>query len=287
MKGIVIIIAATLLVGCGGGAGQSGNAGENSIAVANASTIAGQWEFQATSASNPGNVSVVETNLYVTNAGALDSSGFVILGGQQQGSQVELSSFGDECQPVGSPYSPDQGYITIAQKDGSLQFTLQETGANGTLYANGTIAFSTNGTQVTSGSYSIAAGCGYAADSGTVTGLKVNQFAGNYAGQLGGDAVIINITQNVDGGAGGVPSYTLSGTGTDNGTPITFSGDVLGGAFYATISEAGQTITNFGLYDPTGNDFVVYDQNLNYLGQLNSGVNPNSVKAARKFKPKL
>jgi hypothetical protein len=271
---VLVITAAVALAAC-----SSGTSGGQSVAIPNAADMAGAWEFQAPSTANPGNVAVIETNLYVTNAGALDSGTFVILDTQQQGSQLEIEGVGGECDPSTVFAPSSQSYITLAEHSGAIEFTLEESGVNGTLNATGTVTFSGNSAN---GTYSIPAGCGYAADSGTVTGVKINPFSGTYSGTLNGDAVTVTLSVQ-DNGSGGL---SVTGTGTDNGTPLTLSGPQAGGVFVVNVEESGTSTTFGGIYDPTGNDFVVYDASLDFLGYLYAGTNPNAQVAKRLFIPK-
>ncbi len=150
---------------------------------------------------------------------------------------------------------------------------MTEAGSLGTAVATSNVTFSPDGSQITSGTYNIPAACGFGADSGPVVGTKIKPFAGSYAGMLANstgstDAVIVSVSQS---------GLNLTVTGTDNGTPFTLTGSVVGATFDVTGTIAGQTVQDVGIYDHVNNVFVVFNTQLNLLGTLKAGTNPQSV----------
>src|SRR6202011_2790362 len=146
----------------------------------------------------------------------------------------------------------------------TLSFTLTEAGSLGTGTSTGTATVSSDGTQITSGTYTMPAACGFVGDSGTVTGAVIKPFSGTFAGMLANgattDAVTVTISQS---------NYNLSVTGTDNGAPFTLSGTVVGATFHVTGTIAGRSVEYVGLYETAANDFRVYDTSCNSFGVLN------------------
>jgi hypothetical protein len=147
----------------------------------------------------------------------------------------------------------------------TLSFTLTEAGSLGTGTSTGTATVSSDGTQITSGTYTMPAACGFVGDSGTVTGAVIKPFSGTFAGMLANgattDAVTVTISQS---------NYNLSVTGTDNGAPFTLSGTVVGATFHVTGTIAGRSVEYVGLYETAANDFRVYNTSFNSLGVLNA-----------------
>jgi hypothetical protein len=162
-----------------------------------------------------------------------------------------------------------------------LSFTLTEAGSVGTGKTTGSVTFSSDGSQITTGSYSTPAACGFGADNGTMTGSAIKPFSGSYAGMLansGGttDAVIVTVSQS---------GLNLSVSGTDNGTQFTLSGSVIGATFNVSGTIAGQSVQYVGLYDSTANDFLIFDSSFKFLGTLKAGTNPALVKAVGFLRP--
>jgi hypothetical protein len=61
---------------------------------------------------------------------------------------------------------------------------MTEAGSLGTGTSTGTATISSDGTQITSGTYTIPAACGFQMDSGTLTGAVIKPFSGTFAGML-------------------------------------------------------------------------------------------------------
>lgn len=269
--GLAAVAFSLLLAGCGGGSGGSSDGGGSSTAVPNAAAIVGPWQIQATSTTNQGAAVLIEANLSETGSGTLTASGFVVISATISGNQLNITGAGDECQQAGTEIE-SSGSISVEEASGETQFTLTETGQNGSVTATGTITFSSDGKSIVSGSYSLPAGCGFPADAGTLAGSQVVVPSGTYSGMLsssnGTSTVILTLTAG--------QNYQITGTGTVDGTPISLTATVLGSSFNATVTESGTTTTFYALYDATGNDFLVYDEYLDYLGQLSAGSNPQA-----------
>ena len=117
------------------------------------------------------------------------------------------------------------------------------------------------------------AACGFTADSGTLIGAAIHPFSGSYAGMLANvqgttDAVIVTVSQN---------GFDLSVSGTDNGTQFMLQGATVGATFNVSGTIAGQAVQYVGVFDAVGNDFLVFDASLNFLGTLKNGTNPQSI----------
>jgi hypothetical protein len=270
IAGVAVVVFSLLLVGCGGGGNNTGGGGSsNPNAVPDAAAIVGPWQIQATSTINPGLAVLIETNLSETSSETLTSSGFVVISAQVNGNQLHITGTGDECQQAGTAIE-SSGSINVMQESGETQFTMTETGQNGSVTATGTITFSSDGKSVISGTFNLPAGCGFPADAGTLSGSRVVVPSGTYSGTLTtgnvASTMILTLTAN--------QNYQMTGTGTLDGAPISLTGTIIGSAFNATVTEGGTTTTIYALYNTTGNDFLVFDEYLNFLGQLSAGSNP-------------
>jgi hypothetical protein len=218
-------------------------------------------------------VSLIEVNFSQTGTSVSASTQSVVtLEGTQGSGGITITAIGGEC---------DNGVVGDDSMEGTFSsntaasITFTEDGSLGTVSATGTVNFSSDGTQLTSGTYSIPAACGFLADSGTITGTQIKPFSGTYAGMLSNgsgstDAVIVTITQT---------GYTLNVAGTDNGTPFTLTGTAVGATFDVTGTIAGQTVEDVGLYDHLNNTFLVTNPQLGILGTLSAGSNPQAAVA--------
>ena len=150
----------------------------------------------------------------------------------------------------------------------SNTFDLKDNGPAGQGDFSGEITFQNlnemgqPGISQTDGNFSISGSCSVG-NSGSFNGFLLKPFSGTYAGMLNSRPVILTMNQGAN--------YSFSASGTDNASAITLSGQVIGGAFFAS-DGAGNSYT--GIYDPSGNDFLVYGSNFTFLGQLNAGSNP-------------
>jgi hypothetical protein len=241
-------------------------------------TIQGQYEVEAKSSATPGAVSLIEANFTQTGTDLFASKGNVVLiGGALNNTFITLEGVAGECDEGVLGQDSIQGAFTAATQ---ANITLTESGALGIGTASANATFSSDGTKITSGTYTVPAQCGFQADSGNVIGVQVPPFNGAYAGILqnssgGQDAVILTVSQS---------GLNLTVTGTDNGTPFTLTGSVVGATFEVSGTIAGQSLNVIGLYDVVNNDYLVYDEQGNYLGQLNAGSNPQAATKAIRFK---
>ena len=269
------VVLALAITGCG--ASVSGNNGSNAPQFTPVG-VEGQYEVEAISAANPSSVSLIEVNFNQTDTSVSASKGnVVVIGGTQNTSTgvITLQTVGGECDNHALGQDTVEGSFSAATQ---ANITLTENNS-GTATAN--VTFSSDGSKITSGSYSVPAQCTYPADSGTVIGVKVPQFSGSYAGMLtssslGTNAFIVTVSQS---------GLSLNVNGTMSGTPFTMSGSVVGATFDVTGTISGQSMEALGLYDLVNNDFVIYDNQGNYLGQLQAGTNPQAaIKSTARLK---
>jgi hypothetical protein len=149
----------------------------------------------------------------------------------------------------------------------TLNFTLTQTGALGAAVI--AAAVSTNGAQITDGTYSIPAACGFPEDHGTIQGFHDSvTFSGvdTYTGSFHGDTILVNFKSDPTG-------FGLSAAGTDNTVSFILSGSSTGSFLTLTGSISGQPVTWLVLYDSTYNTFSIFDSDAKLLGSL-SGSNP-------------
>jgi hypothetical protein len=194
----------------------------------------------------------------------------LVQGAQSTVLGTRLVGVGGECDNQVIGLDSIQGAFS---SNTQLSFTLTEAGTLGTGTVTGSVTFSSDGTQITSGTYTIPTACGFAADSGTVTGNVIHPFSGTYSGMLANasgssDAVGVTVSQN---------NFNLAVSGTDNGTPFTLSGRSVGATFNVSGTIAGQSVQYIGLYDQTANEFLVFTTTGGYLGTLASGSSPPPV----------
>jgi hypothetical protein len=148
----------------------------------------------------------------------------------------------------------------------TLDFTLTQTGALGAAVI--TASVSTNGSQISGGTYSIPAACGFPEDHGTIEGFhdSVSFSSGDtYTGSFHGDSIIVHFQSDPTG-------YALSATGTDNTAAFNLTGSSTGSFLTLTGNISGQPLTWLVLYDSTYNTFSIYDSDAELLGKL-SGSN--------------
>jgi hypothetical protein len=253
-------------VGCGGSGGSS--SGTPPITPVN---IQGQYEVIASSTANPSGVSLIESNFNQVEMGVSASSqNVVVIQGTQGSNGITLVSLGGECDNGTLGHDSIQGTFS-SQTQASI--SLNEAGSLGTVAATGNVTFASDGSAITTGTYSIPAACGFLADNGSIVGTKISPFSGSYAGMLANgsgstDAVIVSVNQS---------GLNLTVTGTDNGTAFTLTGSVVGATFDVSGTIAGQPVEDVGVYDHTNNTFLVFDTSLNFLGTLKAGTNPQAV----------
>jgi hypothetical protein len=264
-----LLLALSFSVGCGGSGGSS--SGTPPITPVN---IQGQYEVIASLTANPSGVSLIETNFSQAGTSVSASTqNVVVIQGTQSSNGIMLVSLGGECDNGTLGHDSIQGTFS-SQTQASI--SLNEAGSLGTVAATGNVTFASDGSTITTGTYSIPAACGFLADNGPIVGTKISPFSGSYAGMLnnGADAVIVSVNQS---------GLNLTVTGTDNGTVFTLTGSVVGATFDVTGTIAGQPVEDVGIYDHTNNTFLVFDTQLNFLGTLKAGTNPQAVAVASKL----
>jgi hypothetical protein len=248
-------LGAILLVGGCGGGSVSTPAPAPTTPTAAPATVQGQWQVVAQSMDGGTGV-LIETNFSQNGSNVQAAKSSVVL---IQGVPGTYSGLGGECD--NGALGNDSIQATVSGQ--TLSFTLTESGSLGTGTSTGTATISSNGTQITSGTYTTPAACGFQMDSGTLTGALVQPFSGTFAGMLAigstSDAVTMTISQS---------NYNLSVTGAANGTPFTLTGTVVGATFNVSGTIAGQSVQYVGLYETSANDFRVYDTAFNPLGVL-------------------
>ena len=254
--GLLFVAATLLIAGCGGGSVTTPVISTPTPVTPTAANIQGQWQVIAQS-TNGGTGTLVEANFTQNGSSVQAAKSSVVLIAGQPGSYLGL---GGECDNSVLGNDSIQGSV-MGQ---TVSLTLTESGSLGTGTSTGTATISSDGTQITSGTYSTPAACGFVADTGTFTGAVIKPFSGTFAGMLADgpttDAVTVTISQS---------GYNLSVTGTDNGAPFTLSGTVVGATFDVTGTIAGRSVEYVGLYETSANDFRVYDTSFNPLGVLN------------------
>jgi hypothetical protein len=279
MKILHALIFSCLMIGCGSGNGSgsnnNGGGGTPSFTPVN---VQGQYEVQANSTVVQNGVTLIETNFTQTDTSVFAAKGsVVVIGGTLSNNLISLETVAGECDNGVLGNDSLQGTFSSATQ---ATFTLTEAGSLGTGTAAGSPTFSSDGTKIVSGTYSVPAQCGFPADSGSLVGIQVPGFSGTYSGMLansggGTDIVIVTISQT---------GLNLSVSGTDDGTPFTLNGTAVGATFNVSGTIAGQQTQAIGLFDVVNNDFLVYDIAGDYLGQLNSGSNPQAALRPSRFK---
>jgi hypothetical protein len=267
-----LLLALIFSVGCGGGSSGSSGTSNNPPPFTPAN-IQGQYEVIAASSSNPTAVSLIETNFTQTGNSVFAGQQSVVIIQGTQGNGITLNSLGGEC---------DSGVVGDDSIEGTFSsqtqaaISLTEAGNLGTVTATGSVSVSSDGSTITSGTYSIPAGCGFLADNGSITGTQIKPFTGSYAGTLGSasDSVIVTLSQS---------GLNVTVTGTDNGVSFTLTGSVVGATFDVTGTISGQPVEDVGIYDHTNDTFLVFDPQFNFLGTLKAGTNPQAVVAASRL----
>lgn len=254
-------------LGCGGGGGSNGSSSNGGSSQFTPANIQGQYEAVASSTAAPGSVALIESNFTQTGTNVFASKqNVVLIIGTQSNGTITLTGLGGACDNGVSGNDSLQATFTSST---NLSFTLTEAGSLGTGTTGGTVTFSSDGSQITSGTYNTPAACGFQGDSGTIIGTKIQPFAGAYAGYLsngvGTDAVIVTVSQS---------GLNLNVSGTDNGAAFTLTGSVTGATFDVSGTISGQSVQYVGIFDHVNNAFLVYNTSLTYLGKLHTGSTP-------------
>jgi hypothetical protein len=241
--------------GCGGGASTSPAPVTPPPSSTSTATLSGQWQIVAHSNVNPASSLLVEANFSQSGSNVTANASSVVL---VDGVPGALTGLAGECD--NGVLGDDAIAATISGQ--TVSFTLTETGSLGIGISTGSATIS--GSQLTGGTYQTPAACGFAADSGTMTGTTIQKFSGTFAGQLlnlngSTDAVSVTLSQS---------GYTLNVVGTDAGAPITLTGKVIGATFDVTGVVQGQSREYVGIYDITSSSFLVYNNQFQSLGTL-------------------
>ncbi len=255
--GLASLLAVMLLLaGCGGGSAST-SAPVSTPPAAAPATIQGQWQVVAQSTAGGTGV-LIETNLAQSGSNVTAAKSSVVLIQGVPGTYVGL---GGECDH--GALGKDSIQATVSGQ--TMSFTLTEVGSVGTGTSTGTATISSDGTQITSGTYTTPAACGFQADGGTLTGAVVKPFSGTFAGMLANGSTTEAVTATIS-----QSNYNLTVTGTANGAAFTLTGTVVGATFDVTGTIAGQPVEYVGLYETSANDFRVYDTSFSPLGVLNA-----------------
>jgi hypothetical protein len=258
VKLLSVSVVAASLGGCGGGAAtNSAPTPVTTTPTSSNATLTGQWQIVAHSNVNPASSILVEANFSQSGSTVTaDTSSVVLI----EGVPGALTGLAGECD--NGVLGEDSAKATISGQ--TLSFTLTEVGSLGNGTSTGSATISSDGTQITSGTYQTPAACGFTADSGSLTGTTIHPFSGTFAGQLANfagstDAVVVTLSQS---------GYTLSAVGTDAGAPVTLTGRVVGATFDVTGVVQGQSREYVGILDTNSNNLRVYDNSFEFLGSL-------------------
>jgi hypothetical protein len=261
--GLLVFLLAFVVIGCAGGSYSSPTPQAPEVL----SVVQGAWEIQFHSAES-NDYTVLELNLSQTgtkvSAGA---TGALLYHGTTLQTSIPLTSRGSKCDSGVVGQVTLDGMLTNQQSAAEkITFALTETGVLGTALITATA--STDGAKISDGTYSIPAACGFPADHGTFTGYKDSLAFGStaYSGTLnsGADAISAKFTPTAN-------SFDLTMSGTDNGANFVLTGSTVGFSVALTGTVGGKAVNWFGLYDPTYNQFTIYDPNDHLVGTL-SGV---------------
>jgi hypothetical protein len=240
----MFVAVSLLFVACGG---------RSSIpSPVSAPSIAGQWEFTATSingSSSTGIEASLKEGQTLVN-GAYQATGQVSAAGATQIAFLEVNlstqavQFGGPCATAGDGSSSFSG---TASSDGSFNFTYTE---NGNVFNASTTL---NG-QTLAGTYSSAPGS-TCIETGSITGTIVPKLTGNYTGQLTlPDGTSQAVTATLSENSSSILSLGLVGTGT-NTLAFSMTGPVIGNAFFLQGTFQAQSVAYEGYFqqilDPT------------------------------------
>jgi hypothetical protein len=258
---LAVAFALVLFAGCGG---------KMTAVAPPPAEIAGQWQLVAKSFLQADVYMIFEANLSQTNdAISASTENVLFLNGVQDTTDplfADVNGLGGPCdqQTLG-----DVAFDGTLSAGPTLTFTLNDTGPLGMVAITGSAILNSGGTSVVSGDYSIPAGCGFNLDNGGITtGALIPPFSGTFTGTLNGgsDQIVATFTQD--------QNLNLTITGTDNLIAFTLTGTVIGGAFQVSGNLNDTSVQLLGVFDPTNNDFLIYDNAAHFLGELTAGTNP-------------
>jgi hypothetical protein len=259
---LIILSLSLTNFGCGGGS-YSSPAVPTPQPSPSAQGMQGSWTI-AFHSDVSNDYTVLEAN--ISQSGTHVSAGAtsaIVYQGTTLLTTIPPTSFGSKC---------DNGTVGIVTLDGTLTnhqpandtltFTLTQTGSLGVAVINASA--STNDAQISDGTYTVPAACGFPEDHGTFQGFQDSvKFSGTdtFTGTVNGETTIVKFTSESSG-------FGLSATGTDNGAAFTLTGSATG--FFLTLTGviSGQPVTWLVLYDSTYNTFGIYDSDAKFLGSL-------------------
>jgi hypothetical protein len=251
-----------IAAGCGG-SGYSPSPQPTPSPTPTVVGMQGSWTIYFQSSVSPNSFTVLEANL--SQAGTKVFAGApsaLVYQGTTLGTTIPLTSLGSRCDSGAVGQVTFDGTLTNVQPTTeTVTFSLTQNGALGTAVIIGSA--STNGAQITNGTYTIPAACGAPEDHGTFEGFQDSvKFSGlnAYHGTFQGNAITVQFASD--------NAFGISATGTYSGTPFTLTGSATG--FFLTLAGqiSGQAVTWFGLYDSTYNEIRVYDSEGKPLGLL-------------------
>jgi hypothetical protein len=236
-----VLIATLSFAGCGGGNGstaQQVNPTPPPTPIAEPS-VQGTWQIVLHSDIAPDNYLVLEANLSQSGAHVFSGSSNTLIfqpAPNHPDIEVALVRLGGQCDsgPVGK-VTVDATLSNPEPTSATVALTLTSVGDLGTAVT--TVSGTTNGTNITDGTYLTPAACGFPEDHGTFEGYQDSaQFSGEtYMGNLnGGSDAIVSQFQSTAGG------YGLTVKGTDNGSPFTLSGTTTGFSLELSGTIGGQ-----------------------------------------------
>jgi hypothetical protein len=219
---------------------------------ANIGSMAGSWDFTA---ALPGTHPVAlegiltqDSNGNISATGSATASGPAgnvfqadILGSSlSAATDIAVDYLGDTC---GTDNGTRSATGTI---NSSNQVSLTLNGGDGnTVTVTGTL--NTSATPPFSGTFTVSApGCKSDGETGPFTGTLATSLTGTYSGTNAADstdAITVTVTEGANG------SFTGSGTSSKKG-PFTVTGNAVGNAFSATVTQSTKTTSEFGYYDP-------------------------------------
>jgi hypothetical protein len=228
--------------------------------------IQGQYEIITASEGTPGAAALLEVNFTQTDEvlSASKDNVVIIQIDQPLDLPIILDSWGGPCDNG----KPGNNFLRGAFSNATqASFALTESGGLGTGTSIANVTVSSDGTQITNGTYTSPAQCGFGADNGNLIGTTIKPFSGRYAGRISntsGTTDLVMVTMNQSG-------FNLTVSGTDDGTNFSLTGAVVGATFDVSGSIAGRAVRYFGLYNHVTDEFRVFDPALTFIGLLQGG----------------
>ena len=264
MKSICQVLILTVLllgmVSCGDSTSSNSNNGSGgSGSQSEIASMAGAWDFTATSSSFDSQggqfMIAVEANLSQDNSGNISASGSVTANGPA-GNVYQVILAGSALSSVSDVQLDYLGAGSCTNDSGARNMTGTINASNQVTltYDDGGSKANITGTydssaKTFSGTFTISdAGCTDNGVTGNVSGVVANSVAGSYAGSpvgSGNDDVTFSLT------AGTGNAFTGSGTDSQNGN-FTITGSSVGNGYTVTSTPGGggSATTFFGYFDP-------------------------------------